>query len=134
MNLITCAEKFADTFNLKVPGAHRQVSADDIREMTACGLIARYGYFIQLDIETTRAILQYEDLRRKRLTDTVQESKDGHSCKLCGKPLRIEPEGKKGRPRHYCPECQPSRARERHRRWRARGKQKTLTGTKTLYN
>ncbi|MBN2185937.1 MAG: hypothetical protein JW732_00575 [Dehalococcoidia bacterium] len=60
--LITSPEKFAVLFNAKMPGAYGQVTADNIREMTTCGLIGRYGYFIHLDIETVRAILQYEQL------------------------------------------------------------------------
>jgi len=48
MQLITNPQKFADLFNAKVPGAYRQVSADDIRDMTTCGLIARYGEYLKL--------------------------------------------------------------------------------------
>jgi len=34
--------------------------------MTTCGLIRCYGYYMQLDFETVRAILQYEQLRQNR--------------------------------------------------------------------
>ena len=118
--LLTSPDRFADTFNVQVPGAHRQITADDVRDLTTCRLIGRYGYYIQLDIETTRAILQYEALRQKRLANMGQESNDGLSCKLCGKPLAIEPDGKRGRPREYCADCEPFRGRERYRRWRGR--------------
>jgi hypothetical protein len=59
--------EFAVRFNTTVPGAHRLVTADDIRELAHCGLIGRHGFFGHQDLETIRAILRYEQLRQKRL-------------------------------------------------------------------
>ena len=58
--------KFADKFNLTVPGAYRQVTADDIRQMAQCGLIGRYGFFPREDMEIVRGVLRYEQLRKHR--------------------------------------------------------------------
>jgi hypothetical protein len=56
--------KFAARFNSRVPGAHRPVTDNDIREMALCGLIGRRGFFERSDIETVRGILRYEKMRR----------------------------------------------------------------------
>jgi len=55
--------KFAAKFNARVPGAHRPVSDDDIREMALCGLVGRRGFFERSDIETVRGVLRYEKMR-----------------------------------------------------------------------
>jgi hypothetical protein len=50
MQLITSPEKFADFFNAKVPGAHRQITVDDVRDMVTCGLIGKFSCFLDLDL------------------------------------------------------------------------------------
>ena len=55
--------RLAAKFNATVPGACRPVSADDIRYMSHCGLIGRYGFYTREDLETVRGILRYEQLR-----------------------------------------------------------------------
>lgn len=52
--------RFAVWFNRVVPGAYRQITAEDVLDMTQCGLIGRYGEYMQLDIEIVRGVLQYE--------------------------------------------------------------------------
>ena len=85
MRLIVKPEGFAAWFTRVMPGAYRQVSADDIRDMTACGLIGRYDCYIQLDIETVRAILQYEQLRQNRQKRADIRDSDGSiQCRRCG--------------------------------------------------
>ena len=85
INFITSPDKFADLFNIKVPGAYREITASDIRDMTTCGIIGRYGYFIHLDIETVRRILQYEQLRENRQRrDEIRESDGAIRCGRCG--------------------------------------------------
>jgi len=66
MRLIVKPEDFAAWFNKAIPGAYRSITAQDVHDMVTSGLIGRYGYYIQLDIETVRAILQYEQLRENR--------------------------------------------------------------------
>ena len=104
-------ERFATLFNSIVPGAYRQVTAQDIRDMTKCGLVGRYGYYGSADIEVVRAVLQYEQLR----LDREQKANAVRMCKRCG-GLLIEGVGK-GRPREYCFKCGPFRGRERWRKW-----------------
>jgi hypothetical protein len=95
--LTTRPDKFAAEVNAKLPGAHRQISADDIRDMTTCGLIGRYGYYIHLDLETCRAILQYEQLRENRQKkDEVRDDDGVIHCRSCGVVL-AKPDGKLGR-------------------------------------
>jgi len=117
---ITSAEEFAEQFNEKYPGIFRRITREDINDMTACGLIHRYrGYSSSMDGETVRAILQYEQLREKR---SVQQNKDEKDpiCKICGKLLPPNPEGKVGRHKEYCSECEPIRNRDRQKRLRYR--------------
>lgn len=119
---ILSPDKFAEWFNSVVPGAYRKLTALDIRDMAECGLIGRYGYYGQSDLQTARAILLYEQLRDERNLNTdTQEIKDIR-CKRCGEPLPNKAEVRKGRPREYCAECERFRARERHRMWRLRNK------------
>jgi len=114
----TSPERFAIWFNAKVPGAYRQVSADDIRDMTTCGLIGKYSEYITLDIETVRAILQYEQLRQNRQKRAEIRDTDGAiHCRRCGVVLAARPDGKRGRPVEYCHDCEPLGGRERYRRW-----------------
>jgi hypothetical protein len=55
--------KFAARFNSAVPGAHRIITAADIRALTHCGLIGRRGFYERSDVETVRGLLQYELVR-----------------------------------------------------------------------
>jgi hypothetical protein len=119
--LTTRPDKFAAEVNAKLPGARRQISADDVRDMTSCGLVGKYGYYMQLDIETIRAILQYEKLRENRQKrGGIKNSEGVMHCRRCGAVLVPKPESKKGRPNEYCDKCQPFRGRERQRKWRKR--------------
>ncbi|MFC1926216.1 hypothetical protein ACFLWV_00495 [Chloroflexota bacterium] len=86
--------------------------------MNKCGLIGRYGYYSPIDLETVRKILRYEQLREKRPKKIPKGSVcEPPLCKLCSKPLSPVPEGKKGRRRVYCLECQPKRVRLRYKKW-----------------
>ncbi len=71
--------KFAARFNSRVPGAHRPVTDDDIRDMTVCGLIGRRGFFERSDIETVRGVLRYEKMHR----DSVGRA-EGHGLVAAG--------------------------------------------------
>ncbi|MFC1902549.1 hypothetical protein ACFLX4_00565 [Chloroflexota bacterium] len=128
---ITSPDKFAAWFNLRYPGAYRQITTEDVRDMTSCGLIHRYRYYSPpQDGETIRAILQYEQMREKR--SAKQDTKDrleSPSCKMCSQPLPIEPKVRKGRPREYCSSCELLRNRERYRRWRERKKKLLVEST-----
>lgn len=70
----TSPEKFAALFNEKYSGAYRQITAQDVRAMTTCGLIGRYDVYFQDDLELIRGLLQYEQLREKRSVYVVSES------------------------------------------------------------
>ena len=127
--LITSAGRFATLFNSKVPGAYRPISADDIRLMTECGLVGRYGYYGREDMQTVIGILRYEQLREKRAHSPPKDTTiELPHCKSCGEPVPPPSEGKRGRPKEYCSRCEASRAKERSRRWRRRRlKQKVKT-------
>lgn len=131
--LITSPEKFADYFNRKVPGAYRHITNKDVRLLTDCGLLRRHNYYSRSDLETVRAILQYEQ-RRERIAQKppVGERTEPPVCKLCGEPLPPQPEGKKGRPREYCISCESSRSRERNRKLRRR-RRMTLSHASTSH-
>ncbi len=104
---------------MSVPGAYRRITAQDIRDMTNCGLIGKYQYYGRTDLEIVRAILLYEQLRQKNVEKcAAKEIADIARCKRCHEPLPPQPKGKKGRPKEYCSSCESSRVRERHRRWR----------------
>lgn len=119
-HLITSPEKFAAEVNARLPGAHRQISTHDVRDMVTCGLIGRYGYFINLDLETVRAIVKYEQLRENRQKREEIKDDDGViHCRRSGVVL-TRPEGKRGRPNEFCDKYQPFRGRERQRKWRQR--------------
>jgi hypothetical protein len=125
-HLITSPEKFADLCNYKLPGAYRKVTPDDIRDMTTSRLIGRYGYYIHLDIETVRAILQYEQLRENRQKrDEIRDDDGIVHCRRCGVVLVPKPKAKLGRPNEYCADCERFRGRERYRKWR--GRQRVMT-------
>jgi len=120
---VTSPEKFAEWFNAKVLGSYRQISADDIRDITNCGLIGKYsGWYIQLDIETVRAVLQYEQLRQNRQKrDDIRDSDGSIHCRRCGVVL-TKPDGKRGRSREYCTAYESSRSTMRYRKWRRKKK------------
>ena len=122
MRLIVRPEEFAKWFTKAIPGAHRQITTQDVRDMTTCGLIGRYGYYIHLDIETVRAILQYEKLRQNRQKrDELRDSEGIMHCRRCGVALS-KPDGKCGRPREYCTDCESSRTTKRYQKWRKKMK------------
>lgn len=117
---LTNPQKFADFFNAKVPGAYRKVSSDDIRDMTTCGLIRRYDYYIHLDIETVRCILLYEQLQQNRQKrDKIRDDDGVIHCRRCGVAL-ARPKAERGRPSEFCDKCQPFRGRDRYLKWRSK--------------
>jgi hypothetical protein len=121
MKIIVKSEDFAEWFNKAIPGAYRSITAQDVRDMTTCGLIGCYGYYMQLDLETVRAILQYEQLRQNRQKRNEIRDDDGViHCQRCGAVLD-RPKGK-GRPREYCTACESSRSTMRNRKWRSKMK------------
>ena len=127
---ITSPEKFAASFNQKFPGAYRLITAEDVNDMTECGLIGRYGFYLkkvdlserygfnkQDDLETIRGILQYEQLRENRpVPPALEDEPEPPKCKKCDKPLPVKPRDKKGRLREYCSECELLRNRDRQRK------------------
>ena len=116
--LTTRPDKFAAEVNAKLPGAYRQITVDDVRDMVDCGLIGKFDCFLDLDLETVRAILQYEQLRQNcQKRNEIRDNDGVIHCRRCGVVL-AKPEGKKGRPREYCDKCQPFRGGERYRKWR----------------
>ncbi|HUU63048.1 MAG TPA: hypothetical protein VMX96_03905 [Dehalococcoidia bacterium] len=116
--LIISPEKFAAEFNQVVPGAYRSITVQDIRDLTECGLIGKYGYYGRADLETVRAVLQYEQLRQNRQKkDEIRDSNGAIHCRRCGTLLTAKPNGKRGRPSEYCTDCEPFRGRERNRKW-----------------
>ena len=58
--------KFAVKFNCTVPGAYRSVTAENIRQITRCGLIERHGFFTREDLETVRGIIMYEQMKTEK--------------------------------------------------------------------
>ena len=127
-------EKFATWFNMKFPGAYRSITKDDIIDLTECGLIHRYGHFsLSQDLETIRAILQYEKLWEKRSErESAEDKLEPPKCKKCKQPLPPKFEGKKGRPKEYCHSCESSRNAERYRSWRKRKKRLLVESTSGL--
>ena len=117
---ILSPDKFAEWFNNTVPGAYRSITAQDIRDMTECGLIGRYGQYYRSDLQTARAILLYEQLREKRLQESCLKDIP-RTCKRCGKSLP-DNGGRRGRPSEYCRDCEPYRGRERYRKWQVRNR------------
>lgn len=122
MRLIVRPEDFAAWFSKAIPGASRIIGVEDVQDMTTCGLIGRYGYYIHLDIETVWAILQYEQLRQNReKRDEIRDSDGSIHCRRCGVAL-AKSKTKRGRPNEFCDKCQPFRGRERNRKWRRKMK------------
>lgn len=97
--IIASPEKFAEWFNLKYPNAYRQISTEDVKDMTDCGLIHHLGYYSRSqDTEIIKGILQYEKMREDR--SQQQDKQNGPPlCKMCGEPLPVEPESENGRPK-----------------------------------
>lgn len=125
MRLIVRPEDFVAWFTKVVSGAYRQITVDDVEDMTTCGLIRKYDYYIQLDIETVRAILQHEQLRENRQKRVeIRDDAGVIHCRRCNAVLP-KAKARPGRPNEYCDKCQPFRARERNRKWR--NKQDTMT-------
>jgi len=115
-------DRFAEWFNRVVPGAYRQITVQDVQDMTESGLIGRYGEYMQLDVETVRAILQYEQLRQNRQNrGDIRDSDGSIHCRRCGVVLD-KPRAKRGRPREYCTDCESSRATRRYQKWRRKMK------------
>lgn len=122
MRLIIKPEDFVAWFNKAIPGAYRSIDVEDVRDMTTCGLIGKYGYYGNLDLEMVRCILQYEQLRENRQKrDELRDSEGIMHCRRCGVALS-KPDGKCGRPREYCPACESSRTTVRGRKWRRKMK------------
>jgi hypothetical protein len=121
MTFRTSPDKFAKEFNEVVPGAYRRIITQDILDMIACGLIGKYDCYPHNDLETVRAILRYEELRLKRIEKQPSNSiSDMRTCRLCGMILPTKPMGKYGRPKEYCPSCEPARSKTRYHKWRVR--------------
>jgi hypothetical protein len=116
---ITSPDRFAEWFNEKIPDACRKITSKDVRLMTECKLMGRYRFYDRQDMETVRAVLQYEQLQQKRIQEQpTQDKSEPPKCKRCGQPLPYQHEAKKGRRREYCSGCEPFRVRERNRKWR----------------
>jgi hypothetical protein len=116
---ITSPEVFTDWFNEKILDTCRKLTVDDVCLMAECKLIGRYRFYGHQDLETARGILQYEQMREKRIgTDEVKAIKGPPTCKRCDQPLSIPSSNKKGRRREYCTDCESVRSRERNRKWR----------------
>ncbi len=116
---------FANWFNMKVPGAYRKITADDVCIITECGLIGKYGFYIRQDLETVRGILQYEQQKEHQLIQQDKE-KNPPVCKICGQPLPVNSQGKPGRHKEYCSKCEFTRNRERQKRLKHRRRKQYL--------
>jgi hypothetical protein len=114
-------EDFAEWFTKAIPGAYRSVTAQDVQDMTTCGLIGKYGFYGNLDLEMVRCILLYEQLRQNRQKrDEIRDNEGIVHCRRCGVVLVPKPKAKQGRPSEYCADCEPFRGRERYRKWRSK--------------
>ena len=111
--------KFAEWFNETYIGAYRRITARDVRVMTKCDLIGIYGFYLHTDLKTVQNILRYEHMRG--LEPIHQDQENGlPSCKICGRSLPPNPEGKAGRRRKYCTDCETHRSRHRQAKFRHR--------------
>ncbi|MFC2043849.1 hypothetical protein ACFLT8_01385 [Chloroflexota bacterium] len=61
--MLTSPDKFTSFFNTKEPSAYQRINAQDVLSMKKCGLVGRYNYYCQDDLEIIRGILQYEQMR-----------------------------------------------------------------------
>lgn len=118
--LIVRAEQFVEWFHRVVPGAYREITTEDVEDMTRCELIGRHGEYLRLDIEIVRCVLLYEQLRENRQKrDEIKDDDGVIHCRRCGVVL-VKPKAKRGRPNEFCENCQPFRGRERNKKWRSR--------------
>ena len=126
---ITSHDKFASWFNETYPGAYRLITAEDAGGLTDCGLIGHNQYYSKSrDGETVRGILEYEQMREKRSAkEIINNNQASQKCRICSQPLPTETEGKKGRPREYCPRCESMRNKDRQKRLRFRRRNKVKT-------
>ena len=112
-------DRFAAEFNAAVPCACQKIDAQDIQDLTKCGLIGRYSYYGRADLETVRAILLYEQLRAEREREACLKDVP-RTCKRCGKSLCSQSNGRRGRPNEYCQQCESYRNRERYINWKVK--------------
>ena len=125
MDLITNPAQFASYFNLHVPGARRLIDTEDVRLLTECELICRYGFYSRDDLHTIRNILRYENLRRNRDIQLTRHSAEGIPlCKRCAQRLPVKTASGNGRPREFCDKCQPYRNKDRYTIYQQRKKSK----------
>ena len=118
--LIVRAEQFVEWFHRVVPGAYREITTEDVQDMTQCELIGRHGEYLRLDIEIVRCVLLYEQLRENRQKkDEIRDKNGSIHCRRCGVVL-AKPDGKRGRPHEYCSSCEVFRGRERNWKWRSK--------------
>ncbi len=119
-------KKFARQCNLLIAEAPRRVTVEDVVKLTDLGLIKRHDYYSPTqDLETIRVILQFEQWREKTMvSENLAEPQNQVPmlCKMCAEPLPPRSEGKKGRPRKYCDNCESKRSSERNRKWRAKSR------------
>jgi hypothetical protein len=81
-----------------LPGAYRQIAVEDVKDLTTCGPIGKYGFNGNLDPEMVRCILLYERVRQNRQRrDEIKDSEGIVHCRRCGAALG-EPDRKRGRP------------------------------------
>ena len=114
---ITNPVEFAQDFNFQVPGAYRPMTVEDIRALTDHGLIKRYGYYSPDDMQTIISILNYEQWRLKHSSKLIKQLESSEPvCKLCGNSLPIPPEGKHGRHKEYCSDCERYRLKIRYKK------------------
>jgi hypothetical protein len=79
---------FAKWFKSEVSNANREITAQDVRELTECGLIGRYKFYTRQDLETVRGILQYEQLLKNRQKrNEIKDAEGEIHCRRCGKLL-----------------------------------------------
>ena len=82
--LLSNPAKFADWFNMKYPDVYRPITTEDIKDMTMCGLIKRYGFFIRDDLKIVEGILKYELKRAERSTQEPTNKGKSPKCRRCG--------------------------------------------------
>ncbi len=81
---VSSPDESAARFHAAVPGAHREVTVQDVRDMTELKLIGTYGIYLRKDVETVREILQYEKTRDERiLGPDAGEDHDSLYCRRC---------------------------------------------------
>jgi hypothetical protein len=118
LSTITNPQRFADWFNETVPGAYREITAEDVRLLIEYGLICRYRYYSDNDIHTVIGILNYEQERGKRTERKEKAVMGVQLCKGCSMPLPSQEVIKKGRHKEYCSNCEPLRLKNRYSDWK----------------